>query len=262
MTSAKVQGELWGAAARDWAELFEPMSKPIWLAMLDSARVNKETRFLDLGCGGGGASQLAAERGAQVAGLDAAAPLIEIARERLPDGRFRVGDLEELPYDDVSFDVTFASMSLMFAANPSVALQEMKRVTAAGGRITVGVWGRPEDCEYRHILHAIAELLPSPPKGKGPFALSETGKLETIMQAAGLEVLESGNVYAPFQFADFSHMWRIVSSAGPVQSARREVSEQLLKTAINRAATPFKTDKGDILMSNRFRFVTATAVKD
>jgi len=259
MTSAKDQGELWGAAARDWAELFEPMSKPVWLAMLDSAKVDQETRFLDLGCGGVGASLLAAERGAQIAGLDAAAPLIEIARERLPNGRFLVGNLEELPYDDNHFDVTFASMSLMFAANLSVALQEMKRVTISGGHVTVGIWGKPEDCEYRHVLQAIADTLPSPPSEKGPFALSETGKLESMMQAAGLEVLESGDVGAPFQFAYFALMWQIVSSAGPIQSARRKVSDKLLQTAIKQAAKPFKTDKGDILMNNRLCYVTATA---
>lgn len=259
MTSSTIQGELWGAAARDWAELFEPMSKPLWVSMIDSADVGQGTKFLDLGCGGGGASLLAAERGAQVAGLDAAAPLIEIARERLPNGRFRVGDLEELPYDDNRFDVTFASMSLMFAANLPVALQEMKRVTVSGGRVTVGIWGKPEDCEYRHVLQAIADTLPSPPSGKGPFSLSEPGKLEGMMQACGLEVSESGEVDAPFQFADFALMWRIVSSAGPIQSARRKVSEQLLQTAIKQAAKPFKTGKGDILMNNRFRYVTATA---
>ena len=82
----------WGAKARDWAELFEPMGTPLWEAMLDSTAVGRGTRLLDLGCGGGGASVLAAERGAQVAGLDAAQALIDIARKRVPKGDFRVGD--------------------------------------------------------------------------------------------------------------------------------------------------------------------------
>ena len=92
--SSDIQGKLWGAAAADWAELFEPMSKPIWIAMLDSVNVQAGMRFLDLGCGGGGSSVLAHERGAQVAGLDAASELIAIAHDKLPDGDCRVGDLE------------------------------------------------------------------------------------------------------------------------------------------------------------------------
>ena len=185
MGSSEIQGKLWGAAAKDWAELFEPMSKPIWAAMLNSTKVKQETRFLDLGCGGGGASVLANERGAQVTGLDAAEALIKIARDRVPKGNFRVGDLEELPFDDNSFDVAFASMSIMFATNPSVALKEMGRVIVSGGRVTVGIWGKPEDCEYRHVLKAMADTLPSPPPGKGPFALSGDGELEEMMEGVG-----------------------------------------------------------------------------
>jgi len=257
MGSSEVQGKLWGKAAKDWAELFEPMSKPIWIAMLDSAGVKKGTRFLDLGCGGGGSSVLANEHGAQISGLDAAEALIAIAHERVPDGDFRVGDLEELPYNDHSFDVAFASMSIMFAKNPSIALREMGRVTVSGERVTVGIWGKPEDCEYRHILKAVADTLPSPPSGKGPFTLSGDGILEGMMENAGLKIIDSGDVPAPFQFKDFEIMWKMVSSAGPLQSARQVVSEQRLKDAIIRAAEPFQTDNGEILLNNRFRYVTA-----
>lgn len=64
---------------------------------------------MDLGCGGGGSSALASERGIRLGGLDAAEALIEIARERVP-----YGDLEKLPYADNSFDVAFASLSIIF----------------------------------------------------------------------------------------------------------------------------------------------------
>lgn len=258
MGSAEVQGKFWGVAAKDWAELFEPMSKPIWVAMLDSVDVNREIRFLDLGCGGGGASILANERGARVFGLDAAETLIAIARDRIPDGDFRVGDLEKLPYKDNSFDVAFASMSIMFVTDPSIALFEMGRVVVSGGRVTVGIWGRPEDCEYRHILQAVADTLPSPPPGNGPFALSHVGVLETLMNGAELTIIDNGEVNVPFSFKDFEIMWKMVSSAGPLQSAKQVVSDQKLKEAVLRAAEPFQSDNGKILLNNRFRFVTAT----
>lgn len=257
MGSSEIQGKLWGAAAKDWAELFEPMSKPIWVAMLDSVEVKKGTRFLDLGCGGGGSSILANERGAQVSGLDAAEALIAIARDRVPEGEFRVGDLEELPYDNNSFDVAFASMSIMFAANPSIALREMGRVTASGGQVTVGIWGKSEDCEYRHILKAVADSLPSPPPGNEPFAYSGSGILEGMMVSAELKIIDSGEAGAPFRFRDLQILWKIISSAGPLQSAKQVIGERKLKEAIIRAAEPFQTANGEILFNNRFRFVTA-----
>ena len=97
MGTAEIQGDLWGRVPQDWATIQEPMHRPLWEAMLDEALVSSGTRILDAGCGGGGASVLADERGAQISGIDAAEGLIAFASERLPDGDFRVGDIESLP---------------------------------------------------------------------------------------------------------------------------------------------------------------------
>lgn len=259
MGSSKEQGKLWGEKARDWAELFEPMSKPIWVAMIGSVNIAEGTRFVDLGCGGGGASVLAYEMGARVSGLDASKALIEIASERVPTGDFRVGDLGELPFDENSFDVSFASMSVMFADDPSAAFKEMKRCTIPGGYATVGVWGNPEDCEYQAVLKTVASVRSNPPTGRGPFALSGTGVLEELMEMAELNVVDSGEVDGPFLFEGFDMMWQMVASAGPIQLAAKEAGVEKLKAAIMKAARPFQTDNGDILFNNRFRYVTAVA---
>jgi len=52
-------------------------------------------------------------------------------------------------------------------------------------------------------------------------------------------------------------MWKTVSSAGPFQSAMQVISEQKLKSAVTQAAEPFLADNGEILINNRFRYVTA-----
>ena len=114
----------------------------------------------------------------------------------------------------------------MFASNPSAALSEMGRVAVSGGRVTVGIWGKPQDCEYRYILEAVADMMPSSAPNKGPFALSGAGILEGMMGAVGVEILESGEIDAPFLFEDFEMMWRMVGSAGPIQAAIHEVGEQ------------------------------------
>ena len=86
-------------------------------------------------CGGGGASILAAERGAQVSGLDAAEGLIAFARQRVSNGDFRVGDIESLPFDDDSFDVVFAANSVQYSEDRVAALRELGRVCTPGGRM-------------------------------------------------------------------------------------------------------------------------------
>ena len=55
--------------------------------------------MLDVGGGAGRFSLLAADGGASATGIDAAARMIEVARERVPDARFDVGDIQ-FPYDD------------------------------------------------------------------------------------------------------------------------------------------------------------------
>ena len=55
-------------------------------------------RVLDLACGSGLALELAALRGASVAGIDASERLIAVAQDRLPDGDVRVGDMHALPW--------------------------------------------------------------------------------------------------------------------------------------------------------------------
>src|SRR5687768_5132846 len=124
MGTSQIQGDLWGAVARDWADLQEPMSRPLWDAMLHAANVRAGTRLLDAGCGGGGASVLAAARGAQVSGFDASEALLAIARERVPAGDFRAGDLEALPYADGAFDTILVANSVQYAGSPVAALRE------------------------------------------------------------------------------------------------------------------------------------------
>jgi SAM-dependent methyltransferase len=203
MGSSKIQGELWGKAPQDWTKVQEPMHTPLFEAMLNVMNVGQGTHLLDAGCGGGGASVLAAERRAQVSGLDAAEPLLNIARESVPYGDFRVGDIEELPHEDDSFDAIIAANSLQYAADRVATLRELRRVCASGGRVSVGLWSTPDTVEYRVVFKAVRDALPEPPPGKGPFELSEPGILEGLIEQVGLKVLDTGEAACPFNIPKF-----------------------------------------------------------
>ena len=77
--------------------------------------VGESTRLLDVGCGAGRFCRIARDRGARVAGLDATREFIDIARERTPDGEFEVGEMEDLPWQDDSFDVVTGFNSFFLA---------------------------------------------------------------------------------------------------------------------------------------------------
>jgi len=260
MGSARVQGELWGRAPEDWAGMQEAQHAPLFEAMLDAAGVGVGVRFLDAGCGGGGASVLADGRGAVVSGLDASAPLIDVARDRMSGGDFRVGDLEALPFADGSFDAVIAANSIQYAEDRVAALRELARVSAPGARIAVGLFGRSDRVDFRVVFAAFRDSLPEPPPGDGPFGLSGEGVLEGLVEQAGLNVLESGEVDVPFVYEDTEVFWRAVISGGPPQAAKDIVGEGALKEAVLEAVTPYMTDTGGVRFNNNaFQFITATS---
>jgi SAM-dependent methyltransferase len=258
MGSAQIQGDLWSQAPEDWASLQEPLHAPLWQAMLSATGVGKGTRILDAGCGGGGLSKLAEEKGAGVNGLDASETLVGIARAKVPGGDFRTGDLESLPYVDGSFDVVIAANSVQYAADPVAALAELRRVTRPGGRIAVAVWGRAENCEFRHILKAVAGAMPEPPKGGGPFALSKRGVLEALLAKADIKADRRGEVACPFDYGDVATAWRATACAGPVQGAMLAAGTGPVKDAVTKAMQQFVRKGGDVHLDNTMIYVTAT----
>ena len=258
MGSSTVQGKLWGAAARDWAELQEPLHLPVWEAMLDAAQVQDGTSFFDAGCGGGGSCVQAAGRGAHVSGLDASEALIAIAQERVPGGDFKVGDLEVLPYAQDEFDAIIAASSIQYTADPAVALREIKRVCKPAGYLVISTWDEPEYCEQRFLFKAVRDTLPSSPKGGGPFALSAPGALEHLVEEAGWKVVGSDVVACPFEYPDLETHWRAQKAAGPFQAAINAVGEAKLRAAVDEAVVSFQTSTGGVRLQNRFRYVTAT----
>jgi SAM-dependent methyltransferase len=258
--TAGVQGPLWGARARDWAEVQEPSVMPLFEAVLGRFDLGEGVRLLDVGCGTGLFCQLAAEReGGSVAGLDASEQSIAIAAERTPAGDFRVGDLEALPWGDGSFDVVTGFNSFQFAASPVNALREARRVVSPEGEVVVAVWGAQEDCEAAAVLKAVGQLLPPPPPGTpGPFALSEEGALESLVEQAGLTPDELHDVPCPFVYPDLDTAVRAFGSAGPAARAENEVGREVVEQAIAQALQPFlDANTGIVQLENVFRYLVA-----
>src|SRR5437879_13146910 len=149
--------------------------------------------------------------------MSASRAQLVIGRERVPDGDFRSGEMEELPYEDGSFDVVTGFNSFQYAENPVNALREARRVVKAGGYVAMVSWGRVEDCEHAATLGAVMACVPTPPPGaEGPFSLSEPGQIEALMEQTGLTPRTSGNVSRPFECPDDETAWKPMRSRGPL----------------------------------------------
>jgi SAM-dependent methyltransferase len=251
-------GRLWGTRARDWSEVQEGVVRPVYEAVFAQVGLAADGRYLDMGCGAGMALQLAADRGAQVAGIDAAPELLAIARERVPHADVRLGDLEELPFDDSAYDLVTAFNSVQYAGNPSMALREARRVLAETGTLAVVVWGEPAGMEAAAIVAALGQLMPPPPPGAaGPFALSSADALHGLATDAGLTPLDIFDVDSPWQYPDTDTALRGLNSSGVAVRAMESSSEAAVTEAHLKVIAPFTRPDGSIRIGARFRCLLA-----
>ena len=258
--SAGVQGELWGARARDYAQFQEPQGRPLYEDALRRTGIGKGSTVLDVGCGPGGFCRLAAEAGAIVSGIDAARAQVEVARERVPGGRFEVGDMQSLPYDDDSFDVITGFNSFQYAADRVAALAEARRVAKPGAVVHVVVWGRAERTELAAVLSALRPLLPPAPAGApGPFALSDPGALEALVERSGMTPTSDGYLEVTFDYPDEDSLLRGNRANGPVVLAERTSGEAAVTETVRKAFAPFRTSSGAYRIETEWRYVTARA---
>ena len=96
-------------------------------------------RVLDVACGTGNAAALMVRAGASTVGLDGAERLVEVARERVPEAEFVVGDAAALPFADAEFDGVVSVFGVIFAPI-GTTVAELLRVTRPGGRIVLTTW--------------------------------------------------------------------------------------------------------------------------
>lgn len=257
--TAEVNGPLWGARARDWAEVQEGQFAAAFHAVLAHAKAGPGTRHLDAGCGAGMAAALSASLGATVSGLDASDALLGIARERTPAGDFRQGDLEALPFPDDGFDLVTGFNSFQYAGDPARALREAGRVTRPGGRVVIMTWGEPAGMEAAGHVAALRPLMPPPPPGAaGPFALSDETALRGFAEAGGLIPVEIRDVDTPWHYPDLSTALRGMASSGVAVRAAQHSGEEALIAAMTGFLTPFERPDGTIGFGARARYLVAT----
>jgi SAM-dependent methyltransferase len=253
--SSAIQGPLWSERADDWARIQEPLMRPAFEAGLDALAITPDIRLLDVGCGSGLALRLAADRGAAVTGLDASSGLLERARRRIPGAPFVLGELEELPFADGSFDVVTGFNSFQYAARPVAALADAVRVLAPGGRLLYLNWAPPERCEAAAYLAAIGALLPpAPPGAPGPFALSDHDAIARVFDEAGLDIDSTADVTVVWSYPDEPTALAGLMAAGPIVGAINHAGEEAVIAATTAFLQPFRTGQGGYSITNIFRY--------
>jgi SAM-dependent methyltransferase len=185
-------------------------------------------QLLDVGCGAGQLSLIAARAGARVTGCDIASNwLVQARRSAAAEGLsvvFEEGDAEALPYGNGTFDVVASLIGAMFAPRPERVAAELTRVCRPGGIIAMANWTGPGFVGqmFKTIAKHIAPSgMPSPVLwGDEPTVRERLG--------SGVATLEcSSHLYElsyPFSPADVVEFFR--ANYGPMMRAFASIGEE------------------------------------
>ena len=125
---------------RLWSETYDA---PLRLFGLEEPVMHRlfaslpSSRVLDAACGTGRHSAYLAGRGHRIVGVDRSPEMLEQARQKIPAGDFREGDLDALPLDAESVDAVVCALALVHLPDVTAAVGELARVVRPGGRVIV-----------------------------------------------------------------------------------------------------------------------------
>jgi SAM-dependent methyltransferase len=197
--------------------------------LVRAADVQPGHDVLDVATGSGNVALVAAQRGANVTGLDITPELFEAARRRAAeagvDCEWVEGDAEELPYEDNSFDRALSAFGTMFAPRHERAAAELVRVTKPGGVVAVAAW-TPEGTNGQMFRTVASHMPPPPPELKPPSLWGDEQHIRSLFDPLGVELgFERGQV----DFADESvEKWLAYGEEklGPMVMARAALEPQ------------------------------------
>jgi SAM-dependent methyltransferase len=157
----------WQQVARHYTAAFAGLTGQAADALLDAAHVQPGMQVLDVACGSGDLTALAAGKGAHATGVDFSEAMLALARQRHPSLHFQAGDACALPFLESSVDAVLINFGLLHFRSPQQALQEAYRVLRQGGRLSFTVWAPPEETiGFGILLQALADhgnwLVPLP----------------------------------------------------------------------------------------------------
>lgn len=228
--------EGWGRRAVDFATLSEPGNCREYVALHQLLDVRPGTRLLDMACGSGLALELASIRGATCAGIDASLRLIAVARDRLPAADLRVGDMNDLPWADGSFDAVSSCRGIW--GTTLHALREARRVLVPGGRIGITVWGHIKASPGAWALRPLSMAADDKVAGQARMvSLGRPGAGEAALADAGFVDVERHDLPFAWEFADPEGFARALAATGPAFEAEAQVGAAAFHDECVRLAT-------------------------
>ncbi|GHJ91545.1 methyltransferase [Streptomyces sp. NE5-10] len=164
--------------------------------LLDAAGIGAAHRTLDVGCGAGQTTRLAALRAphGHAHGLDLSAPMLAEARARataegVGNAAFARGDAQTHPFDDGAYDAAISRYGAMFFTDPEAAFTNIGRALRPGGRLALVCPSDPALNGWVTAMASLRGVLPVGDFGRpglpGMFSLAAPDRVRAVLTAAG-----------------------------------------------------------------------------
>jgi len=253
----------WESAAPGWAKwekTFADWMTPATEAMLEMAGISSGAKVLDIACGAGSQTLVAARwvgSKGHVVATDISETMLYHVRENAREAQIDhistlEGAAEELKVPTESFDAAICRLGLMLFVEPSKAITAVKRALKPGGKFAVVVFttstANPFMAKPMQILLRHAEKEPPAPGKPGIFALGGAGVLERIFALSGFTDIEQRKFNAPFRTTSARHALGILQeAAGAYRAVVSDCSETVRTAAwteVGEILQSFETDAG------------------
>jgi len=220
--------------AENYERYFVPtIGAPVAADLVQAAGLRPGERVLDVACGTGVVTKLAAERvapGGAVTGLDPNPGMLAVARETTASDLsidWRQASAEDLPFSDGSFDVVLCGMGLQFFSDRVAGLREFHRVLAPDGRLVANVPGpAPPPLEMmadslaRHIGPESALFV------RAVFSLHDPSDLRNLAAQSGFEDVHVRSAVTPLELPPpREFLWQYIRST-PLAAAVEQADEK------------------------------------
>ncbi|MGE5380934.1 MAG: class I SAM-dependent methyltransferase [Methylocystaceae bacterium] len=164
--------------------IYGKYSARLYRKVLAKITIKKDSAILDLGCGTGKLLSLITAPEVRLAGVDIAPGMIAEARRKLGTGAdLKLGDTEDLPWPNQSFEWVVSTLSFHHYPNPVGVLKEAARVVKPQGKVIIGdVW-------LPTPLRQVVNGLVFPFSKEGDVSMYSRSQLNQMLDEAGLRLV-------------------------------------------------------------------------